>query len=165
MKCPNCGYQISNGCVCLNCGVDVYIYHKTKTASIRLYNKGLQQAKSGDLYGATLSLEQSVLFDKNNYVARNLLGLVYCEKGQIADALKHWIVSASIHKENNPAERYMTILQKNGRTMEKNNDAVRFYNQALDYLRQGSEDLAVIQLKRALDYNKNFVKANNLMAL
>ena len=94
------------------------------------------------------------------------MGLVYHEKGQIADALKRWIVSASIEHKNNPASRYMDILQKDGRKMEKKNDAfVQFYSQAIAYLQQGSDDLALIQLKRALDYNSNFVEACNLMTL
>ena len=37
---------------------------KTRNTSIRLYNKGLEQAKSRDLTGAIKSLEQSILFDK-----------------------------------------------------------------------------------------------------
>lgn len=165
MKCPNCGYLIQQGVVCPNCGVDAFIFKKTRNTSIRLYNKGLEQARVRDLTGAVKSLEQSILFDKNNYIARNLLGLVYHEKGQIADALKQWIVSASIEHKNNPASRYMETLQKDGRKMEKKNDAVQFYNQAIAYLQQGSDDLALIQLKRALDYNSNFVEACNLMTL
>lgn len=165
MKCPNCGYFIQQGVVCPNCGVDAFVFKRTRNTSIRLYNKGLEQAKVRDLTGAAKSLEQSILFDKNNYIARNLLGLVYHEKGQIADALKQWIVSASIERKNNPASRYMDILQKDGRKMEKKNDAVQFYNQAISYLQQGSDDLALIQLKRALEYNDNFVEACNLMTL
>ena len=80
MKCPNCGYIIQQGVVCPNCGVDAFIFKKTRNTSIRLYNKGLEQARVRDLTGAVKSLEQSILFDKNNYIARNLLGLVYHEK-------------------------------------------------------------------------------------
>ena len=165
MKCPNCGYFIRQGVVCPNCGVDAFIFRKTRNTSIRLYNKGLDLAKVRDLTGAIKALEQSVLFDKNNYIARNLLGLVHYEKGQIADALKQWIVSASIEKKNNPASRYIETVQKDGRKLEKKNDAIQFYNQAIAYLQQGSDDLALIQLKRALEYNKNFVEACNLMTL
>ncbi len=165
MKCSNCGYSVSHGYICPKCGVDIYVYEKTRNSSIRLYNCGLEQAKAQNLCGAIQSLEQSILFDKNNIQARNLLGLVYCEVGQVADALKHWIVSSSISSENNLALEYMNTLQKNPRTMEKWNDSVRAYNEAIGYLFQGSEDLAVIQLKRALDYNKNFIAGLNLMTL
>lgn len=165
MKCLNCGNFINHGSICSHCGVDNYIYQKTRNSSIRLYNRGLKQANEMDLSGAILSLEQSVLFDKSNYQARNLLGLIYCEKGQLADALKHWIVSASVIPQENLAQEYINTLQKKARTMEKWNDAVHLYNEAIAYLGQGSEDLAVIQLKRALDYNKDFIEALNLMTL
>ena len=49
--------------------------------------------------------------------------------------------------------------------MEKCNDAVRMYNQAIYYLKQGSDDLAIIQLKKALDNNPDFLDAYNLMTL
>lgn len=166
MKCPNCGFTFNHGYICPDCGVDIVIYQKTRNASIKLYNKGLELANNQNISGATYLLEQSILFDKNNYKAQNLLGLIYYEKGQLPNALKHWIISVSIYENSeNLAHGYMETLQKNGRELEKNNDAVHFYNQALEYLNQGSEDLAVIQLKRALDYNSNFVDAHNLMAL
>lgn len=163
MKCPNCGFSFRHGDICPDCGVDVIIFKKTRNISIKLYNKGLEQAKNSDLTGAIQSLEQSLAFDKKNKDARNLLGLIYYEVGQIADALKHWIISASLFIENNDAQRYMNNLQNNAREMEKMNDAVRMYNQSIIYLQQKSEDLAVIQLKKALDCNPNFVKAYNLL--
>lgn len=165
MKCPNCGFIFQKGDICPECGIDVIIFQKTKNASIKLYNKGLEQAKRNDFSGAVQSLEQSITFDKNNYKARNVVGLVYYETGQVADALKHWIISASLFHENNDAQRYIDSLQKNARSMEKMNDAVRMYNQAITYLNQKSEDLAVIQLKKAIDFNPKFVEAHNLLAL
>ena len=59
----------------------------------------------------------------------------------------------------------MAYLQKNAREMEKCNDAVRMYNQAITYLKQGSDDLAIIQLKKSIDNNPNFIDAYNLMTL
>lgn len=165
MKCLNCGYEFPEGYICPHCGVDVYIFHKARNVSIRLYNEALQMAANRDLSGAAANLEQSLLFDKNNIPARNLLGLILSETGHIADALKHWIISTSISSKNNPAAGYIDFLQKNGREMEKCNDAVRMYNQAISYLKQGSDDLAIIQLKKALDNNPDFLDAYNLMTL
>ncbi|MGN1230810.1 MAG: tol-pal system YbgF family protein, partial [Anaerotignum sp.] len=54
---------------------------------------------------------------------------------------------------------------KNGREMEKCNDAIRMYNQAITYLKQGSDDLAIIQLKKSIDNNPDFLDAYNLMTL
>lgn len=165
MKCPNCGFSIPKGYHCQNCGVDAYVFSKSRQVSIRLYNEALEKANASDLSGAIERLEQSLIFDKNNTSARNLLGLIYCETGRIADALKHWIISTSYKKEHNPAQGYIEALQKNARDMEKYNDAVRLYNQALHYLKQGSDDLAIIQLKKSLDFNPKFIEAYNLMIL
>ena len=76
MKCPNCGFEFFEGFHCPDCGVDVYVFHKTRSASIRLYNEALKLAEERDLSGAAANLEQSLLFDKNNIQARNLLGLI-----------------------------------------------------------------------------------------
>lgn len=165
MKCPNCGFAIPTGYRCPSCGVDAYVFQKSRTVSIRLYNEALEKARENDLSGAAEQLEQSLVFDKNNYQARNLLGLIYCELGRIAEALRHWIISASYKTQDNPAESYIDRLQKNAREMEKRNDAVRMYNQALLYLQQGSDDLAIIQLKKSLDTNPGFIDAYNLLTL
>ena len=165
MKCPNCGFEYFEGGHCPDCGVDVFVFRKTRGASIRLYNEALKLAEERDLSGAAAKLEQSLLFDKNNIQARNLLGLINCEIGRIGDALKHWIISSSLQPEGNAAVGYIDYLQKNAREMEKCNDAVRMYNQAIHYLKQGSDDLAVIQLKKSIDNNPNFLDAYNLMTL
>jgi len=165
MKCPNCGFEFFEGCHCPDCGVDVYVFRKTRSTSIRLYNEALKLAEERDLSGAAANLEQSLLFDKNNIQARNLLGLIYCEMGRIGDALKHWIISTSMQPEGNAAAGYIDYLQKNAREMEKCNDAIRMYNQAIHYLKQGSDDLAVIQLKKSIDNNPDFLDAYNLMTL
>ena len=165
MKCPNCGFEFFEGCNCPDCGVDVYVFRKTRSASIRLYNEALKHAEERELSGAAENLEQSLLFDKNNIPARNLLGLIYCEMGRIGDALKHWIISTSLQPDGNAAAGYIDYLQKNAREMEKYNDAIRMYNQAIHYLKQGSDDLAVIQLKKSIDNNPDFLDAYNLMTL
>ena len=165
MKCPNCGFEFFEGFHCPDCGVDVYVFRKARSASIRLYNEALGLAEEKDLSGSAANLEQSLLFDKNNVQARNLLGLIYCETGRIGDALKHWIISTSILPEGNAASGYIDYLQKNGREMEKCNDAIRMYNQAINYLKQGSDDLAIIQLKKSIDNNPDFLDAYNLMTL
>jgi len=165
MKCPNCASSFSEGILCPKCGVDTYVFRKTKNASVRLYNEALYLAKSMDLSHAVTLLEESLIYDKSNIPARNLLGLTYSELGRIGDALKHWIISTSIMPENNPASRYMDFLQRNGRDLEAYNDAVHMYNQALQYLKQGSDDLAIIQLKKAVDINPGFIDAYNLLTL
>ena len=165
MKCPVCGFSFNDGYVCPHCGVDTYLYKKAIGLSAKLYNKGLSCAKEGDLSGAAAFLEQSITFDKNNIFARNLLGLVYCEIGHIGDALKHWIISTNLQPQNNPASGYMEYMQRNARELEQANDAIRMYNQAIRYLKQGSDDLALIRLKKSIDTNPDFIDSYNLMAL
>lgn len=165
MRCPNCNYTFGNGTICPECGMDAVLYKKTRAAANKLYNKGLAQARINDLSGSVESLNQSIMFNKKNFQARNLLGLVYYEKGHIADALKQWIISSSLNKEDEVAKKYIDSLQKNARTLEKTNDSVRMYNQAIVYLNQNSEDLAIIQLKKAIDFNPKFVEAYNLLSL
>lgn len=165
MKCPNCGKEVANGYLCPFCHVDMYIFRKAGNASIRLYNEGLRAAKAQDLSHAVDVLQQSLLFDKNNIDAHNLLGLIYAEIGHIAQAMKHWIISTSLLKTDNPASRYIQYWQKHARELERQNDAIRMYNQSLRYLIQGSDDLAIIQLKKCIDVNPNLIDAYNLMTL
>ena len=166
MKCPNCNFEFSQGYICPNCNADVTILKKSISASVKLYNKGLSQAKEGCYTQACETLNESLMFYKKNYMARNLLGLVYFEIGCTADALKQWIISSSlVRREDNPARKYIDSFQKDARTMEKYNDAVRMYNNAIRYARQGSGDLAVIQLKKAIDFNPKLVMAYNLLSL
>lgn len=165
MNCPNCGYSFTTGNICPSCNVDIYLYKKTKNTSIRLYNKGLELVKISDLSGAEKLLEHSIAFDKYNIEARNLLGLVYFERGRIGDALKQWVISSSLNKDDNPAIKYMEKVNKNPRKMDKMNDAVHMYNQAIFNIHQCNDDLAVIQLKKALDLSPKFIDAYNLLAL
>lgn len=165
MRCPNCNYTLSEEKVCPKCGVNKALFSKTRSASNRCYNKGLLQAQNNDLSGAIHTMQLSVMFDKTNHKARNLLGLLYYQCGYIADALKQWIVSAAYNKTDSQAQQYIDDLQKNARLLERYDDSIQMYNQALAYLKQDSEDLALIQLKKALDNNSRFLEARNLLAL
>jgi len=152
-----------SGNVCPECGVDILIFEKTLKISDVLYNKGLDLARIRDLSGSVDSLTKSIQFNKNNYYARNLLGLVYFEVGKIADALKQWVMSASLLKEGNPAVRYIEIVQMTPGLLDDGNDAVSMYNSALFHIQQKSDDLAVIQLKKALELCPSFIDAMNLL--
>ena len=165
MKCPNCGYKFNGGDLCPGCGENAALIAKAHNISVKLYNQGLEQARARDLSGAVDSLKRSILFDKNNINARNVLGLVYYELGQMADALVQWIVSQNIHSEKNPAVEYLNNYGENIRNSEKMEDSVSLYNEALEYVKQKNDDLAIIRLKKALDINSKFVQALNLLSL
>jgi len=137
----------------------------TVRLSDKMYNKGLSKLNNGDLTQGIELLTRSVAVNKNNVPARNLLGLALFEIGYVGDALKHWVVSQSLLKENNPANHYVEEARKNNRALETLNDAVVKYNQALTYIKQKSDDLAIIQLKKAVEINPRFIDALNLLAL
>ncbi len=165
MKCPKCGGMINNRGKCLDCQMDIDIYVKTQEISVQLYNKGLEQANIGDFSSAIQTLNKSIKFNKANYLARNVLGLIYYEIGEISCALKQWIISSSFVKTDNLAKEYINTVQNNSSKFEKYNNSIKMYNQALIYANQKSEDMAAIQLKKALEINPNFLEAYNLLAL
>jgi Flp pilus assembly protein TadD len=66
--------------------------------SNRFYNDGLECARVRDLSGAVTSLRQCLKFNKNNIEARNLLGLVYFETGEVVAALSEWVISQNIRE-------------------------------------------------------------------
>ena len=129
------------------------------------YNLGLEKAKRRDLTGAVEYLKKSLRFDKYQMDARNLLGLVFYELGETADALMQWVISMNLHPEDNPADSFLEKIQRKPGQLEKENQTLQAYNQALVYIKSKNEDLAVLQLNRAVEANPHFVKAQMLLAL
>ena len=99
MICYNCGCRLSEKNFCTGCGADVTLYQKIMFASNRFYNEGLDKASVRDLSGAITSLRESLKLNKNNIEARNLLGLVYYERGEVVAALSEWVISKNIKEE------------------------------------------------------------------
>lgn len=165
MKCYNCGCRLSEKDFCTNCGADVSRYKKILYASNRFFNEGLEKANVRDLSGAIVSLRQSLKFNKNNIEARNLLGLVYFEMGEVVAALSEWVISKNLKAAKNIADDYITMVQANPTRLESINQTIKKYNLALNYCRQDSIDLAIIQLKKVLSLNPKFIRAHQLLAL
>ena len=165
MFCYNCGCHLSEHDFCTACGADVSLYKKILAVSNMYYNEGLEKAGVRDLTGAIASLRQSLKFNKNNIQARNLLGLVYFETGEVVAALSEWVISKNLSPEKNIADDYISRLQSNGSRLESINQTIKKYNQALAYCMQDGKDLAVIQLKKVLSLNPRFVRAHQLLAL
>ena len=165
MFCYNCGCQLSEYDFCTGCGADVAMYKKIMRVSNRFYNDGLERASVRDLSGAITSLRQSLKFNKNNVEARNLLGLVYFEMGEVVSALREWVISKNMRPEKNIADDYIDKVQSNATRLDSINQTIKKYNQALIYCHQDSRDLAVIQLKKVLSMNPRFVHAHLLLAL
>ena len=165
MFCYQCGCRLSEHDFCTACGADVSLYKKIMAVSNKFYNEGLERATVRDLSGAVSSLRQSLKFNKNNIEARNLLGLVYFEMGEVVAALSEWVISKNLRSEKNIADDYITTVQSNAGRLDSLNQTMKKYNQALLYCKQDSKDLAVIQLKKVLSMNPKFVRAHQLLAL
>jgi len=145
--------------------VDTVLYVRIVRLSDKLYNQGLARLKAGDIHYGMEALAKSIAINKNNVSSRNLLGLALYETGHIGEALKQWVISQSMLEEDNPATKYIELANKNSRQLERLNDAVGMFNQALGHIKHKSDDLAIIQLKKAVEINSHFVDALNLLTL
>ena len=164
MNCPSCGKEIFTA-HCPYCRTNAEQYNRILSLSNAHYNRGLALARANNLTDAAGHLERSVSIFKRNTQARNLLGLIYCAVGRVGEALKHWVVSVTLQPEDNLADGYLARFQHNQRKFEAMSDAVRMYNQALTYIKQKSEDMTIIQLKKVTELSPDFVDAHCLLAL
>lgn len=165
MRCYRCNSVLSSNDFCNSCGADVAVYKKIVRLSNAYYNMGLAKAQIRDLTGACELLRRSVRLDKKNTNARNLLGLVYFEMGEAVQAFSEWIISKNFQPDKNIADDYIKRLQSNPVRLDTINQTIKKYNYALNYAKQGSDDLAVIQLKKVLNTNPNLIKGHLLLAL
>ncbi len=165
MICYRCNHEAGNQNTCPVCGTDLSVFQRVIRLSNFYYNDGLQKAEVRNLSGAIISLKKSLKFNKYNIDARNLLGLVYYEMGEVVDALSEWVISKNYQQDDNVAGRYLDELRENQAQLETINQTIKKYNQALLYCRQDSRDLAIIQLKKVLALNPKLIKGHQLLAL
>ena len=129
------------------------------------YNLGLERARLRDLSGAAELLKKSLTFDKYQKDARNLLGLIFFECGETADALVQWVISMNLLPQDNIADHYLDEIQRKPAILRICSDTVKRYNQALDYAQNNNEDLAIMQLNQVIADSPNYIKAHILLAL
>ena len=103
--------------------------------------------------------------NKNHVDARNLLGLVYYEMGEIVDALGQWIISNTYQPGDENASQYIADVQEDKHFFETATSAIKKFNQALESAKNDSEDLAIIQLKNAISSYPRYIKAYQLLTL
>ena len=140
MNCPRCNAKVAfMKDRCDNCGQDLKTYRKVISLSNIYYNKGLEQAKVRDLSGAIRSLKQSLEFNKLNTNARNLLGLIYFEEGEIVSALSEWVISKNFQEKNNDADQYMNAIQSTPNKLDSYNQTIKKY--ATGYILEESDHL------------------------
>ena len=167
MNCMNCGAFLTDMDLdyCPNCGYNVLIQKKVDYLSKFFYNQGLEKASIRDLSGAIACLKQSLMYDKRNIRARNLLGLVYFETGEVVSALSEWVISKNLQPIRNLATEYINKLQANPNKLSAINETIKKYNHALMLCREGHEDMAAIQLRKILIQNSKLIKGYHLLAL
>ena len=167
MNCMNCGAFLMDRDLdyCPSCGCNILIQKKVDYLSRQYYNQGLEKASVRDLSGAINCLKQSLIYNKHNIQARNLLGLVYFETGEVVAALSEWVISKNLQPNRNLASEYINKLQANPNKLGAINETIRKYNDALDLCRKGHEDMAAIRLKKILTQNPKLIKGYHLLAL
>lgn len=138
---------------------------RNRQISNAYYNVGLSKARDRDLTGAAIALKKSLRFNKYQTDARNLLGLIYHETGEVGAALAQWIISLNLQERNNLAEEYLKELQEAPGYLDMADQAAKKYNQSLHYARNDNEDLAVLLLMRMVEEMPRYVRAQQLLAL
>lgn len=129
------------------------------------YNEALIRAKERDLTNAISLLKLSLQLDKKNIDARNLLGLIYNEIGEISLSLIEWIFSDYYKKEDNRAKYYLSYYDKEPASLDNLKTMISKYNLAIKTLRQNSTDYAMMYLKNAISLKPHFLKALQLLGL
>lgn len=166
MECLNCGAPVLENGHCSKCGMNYKLLAKAYNTSNYYYNLGLDRASVRDLTGAIDALNLALKYNKQNINARNLLGLIYYEMGETVLGLTQWVISSNyLPGEGNAAVRYIKEVQADSAKLEEANQLAKQFNQALMHARQGTKDLAFIQLKRILANYPHFVKGYLLLAL
>lgn len=166
MECLNCGAPVLDNGYCSECGLNYRLLAKAYNTSNYYYNLGLDKAGVRDLTGAIDALNTAIKYNKQNINAHNLLGLIYYEMGEIGLGLTQWVISQNYFPgEQNISYYYIGEVQSDSEKLEEANQLARQYNTALIYAKQGTKDLALMQLKRILGGHPHFVKGYLLLAL
>ncbi len=166
MKCVKCGRTVGADGFCTSCGFDNKHVAKACNTANYYYNMGLEKVEMRDLSGAVTQLKKALTYNKEHKDARNLLGLVYYEMGEGGKAYIQWKISARLNSvEENAANKYIKDMEEHPAVFEEINETAKKFNQALVYAKQGSDDLAMIQIKKVLSITPNFVRGHLLFAL
>ncbi len=165
MECLNCGAPVLENGHCSACGMSYELLAKAYNTSNFYYNLGLDRASVRDLTGAIDALNLALKYNKQNIKARNLLGLIYYEMGETVLGLTQWVISSNYLPEENIATRYIAEVQSDSGKLDEANQLAKQFNQSLMYAKQGTKDLAFLQLKRILSAYPHFVKGYLLLAL
>ena len=113
------------------------------------YNDGLNKSNIRDLTGAITSLKKSLQYNRDNIASRNLLGLVYYGRGDVVEALAEWVLSKNLQPKENIANYYIQKVKEKRDDLDRINQAIKRYNQALE--EQYAEARKNIRIAHKLD--------------
>ena len=164
-KCLFCGEPVSITGYCTSCKLKQDHLKKAFNTSIYHYNLALGKARNRDLSGALKCLQDSLRYNKQNINSRNLIGLIYFEMGELVLAMNHWVMSINYKSKNNPATEYLKQIRDDKKYMDDVNQSYIAFNQAYEHAKTRDFDLAILQLRKSLTFNKNFVKAYLLLSV
>ena len=165
MNCMYCGASAGHEAICPKCGQDLSVQKKAMKLSNLYYNMGLDKAQIRDLSGAIDLLERSLKYNKTNLAARNLLGLIYFETGEVVSALTEWVISKNLKPDDNIASHFIERVQADPDKLDTIHQTIKRYNMALAACRDGNEDVAEIMLKKVIAANPRLIKALHLLSL
>ena len=138
---------------------------KLRSAGEQYYRSGLSKAGAGDLSRAASDLEKAIRYDKYNENARNLLGLIRFQQGELGEAMKQWSISEYYNSTNNRASYYLQEIKKEKSRLTKMSESIQLYNEAIQLARKESIDFAITRLRKAVHLNPQYVRAQLLLAL
>lgn len=164
LVCPYCKRVQESTYICEQCRENIKWVYDLSQRSETYYAKGYERASAKDLTEAVKYLSKAIAINKYHIEARNLLGIVQFEVGNIGEAIKCWVLSTALTQEENRAYEYLERLQKQPKILENYKEAINIYNRSIKYLEKGNEDIGVIRLKKAIHLNPHFLEARNLLA-
>ncbi len=136
---------------------------RLQRTSDRLYAAGLSFAVDGDYTHGTECLRKAIRYDKFNIRARNLLGLIQFQQGEIAEAIREWRLSLMVRADRNRAAYYLSELGKERQLIANMGQSLILYNEALKLAGEDQGDFALVRLKKACQLNPRYVKAHLLL--
>lgn len=135
------------------------------STSEKYYRSGLSKADAGDLSRAANDLKKALQYNKYNENARNLLGLIEFQRGELGEAMKQWSISEYYNKSHNRATYYLHEIKTEPELLTKMNESIHLYNEAREMAIKGSVDFAIARLRKAVHLNPRYVKAQLVLAL
>ena len=165
MRCYKCGNVLGSSDKCPSCGADVSVYKRIIYLSNIHYNEALDKVRTRNMTGARESLVKSLKYNKRNIQSRNLLGLVYYGLGRISEALVEWVISSNIQPEDNIATEYVKYFQEKEDELEEMNTVLRKYNECVEHIRKGNEDLAFLHMRKIMNLKPKLPECFQLMAI